>query len=239
SPSRNHMRRAPYRVWLASPRMDLDERQARRQAQRQARIRRRRAGAGVAVIAIVGAVVAIALASSGGSNDAPTPHGSTTPVTNTETTHVPATTRRHHTKKPLTWPPTTAPPASSGTGHPGTAAVPVLMYHVIANPLPGVPYPGLYVPVAEFKQQMKALKDAGWHAVPQDQLLAHWRHGASRGKGKPIVLTFDNGYHSQAAVAMPVLRKYHWAGVENIQLTGLPPSQGGLTRKEVKKLLHA
>src|SRR5262249_61414515 len=149
----------------------------------------------------------------------------------------PATTPNPPTKNPLSWPAPTAPPASSGTGHPGTAAVPVLMYHVIADPLPGVPYPGLYVPVKEFKQQMKALKDAGWHAVTQDQLLAHWRHGASLGKGKPIVLTFDNGYHSQAAVAMPVLRKYHWAGVENIQLTGLPPSQGGLTRREVTKML--
>jgi peptidoglycan/xylan/chitin deacetylase (PgdA/CDA1 family) len=218
--------------------MDPEERQARRQAQRQARIRRRRATAAVALAAVVGVVAVIALASGGGGGDSPrsTTVASTPSPTDT-TTRTTTAAPKHRTKQPLSWPPTTASPDAPATGHPGHAAVPVLMYHVIADPLPGVPYPGLYVPVKEFKEQMKALKDAGWHAVTQDQLLAHWRHGASLGKGKPIVLTFDNGYHSQEASAMPILRKYHWAGVENIQLTGLPPSQGGLTRKEVKKLL--
>ena len=81
------------------------------------------------------------------------------------------------------------------------------MYHVIADPLPGAPFPGLYVPVKEFADQMRALKKAGWNAVTQDQLLANWKRGVSLGKGKPIVLTFDNGYHSQEASAMPKVRK--------------------------------
>ncbi len=218
--------------------MDPQERQARREAKRRAVVRRRRLTAGIALLVVVGAVAAVVVGGNGSTNAttsarAPTTLGATT------TTGAPATKPKHPAHKPLTWPPTTASPDTPATGHPGHAAVPVLMYHVIADPLPGVPYPGLYVPVKEFKEQMSALKSAGWHAVTQDQLLAHWRHGASLGKGKPIVLTFDNGYHSQEASAMPVLRKYHWAGVENIQLTGLPPSQGGLTRKEVKKLLAA
>ena len=45
------------------------------------------------------------------------------------------------------------------------------------------------------------------------------------GPGKPIVLTFDNGYASQYLNAMPVLRRLGWVGDENIQLSGLPPSQ--------------
>jgi peptidoglycan/xylan/chitin deacetylase (PgdA/CDA1 family) len=220
--------------------MDPEERQARRQVQRQARVRRRRAVAVVGLVVVVGAVAAIALAGGGGGDAGHSPTTTldriTTLLTPSKTT---ATRPKHPASKPLSWPPTTASPNTPATGHPTPTAVPVLMYHVIADPLPGVPYPGLYVPVDEFKDQMKALKDAGWHAVTQDQLLAHWRHGASLGKGKPIVLTFDNGYHSQAAQAMPILRKYHWPAVENIQLTGLPPSQGGLTRKEVKKLLSA
>jgi peptidoglycan/xylan/chitin deacetylase (PgdA/CDA1 family) len=86
---------------------------------------------------------------------------------------------------------------------------------------------------------MHALRRAGWHAVTMDQVLAHWRRGAPLPPGRPIVLTFDNGYRSQYTHALPVLRALGWVGVENIQLTGLPPSQGGLTRRQVRGLLHA
>jgi peptidoglycan/xylan/chitin deacetylase (PgdA/CDA1 family) len=113
------------------------------------------------------------------------------------------------------------------------------MYHVINAPPPGAPFPGLYVEPQEFSAQMQALRAAGWHAVTLDQLLAYWKHGARLPPGKPIVLTFDNGYHSQYAAALPVLRHLGWVADENIQLSGLPPSQGGLTNGEVRGLVNA
>jgi peptidoglycan/xylan/chitin deacetylase (PgdA/CDA1 family) len=114
------------------------------------------------------------------------------------------------------------------------------MYHVIAPPPAGAPFPGLYVPQPEFAAQMQALKQAGWQAVTMDQLEAYWTKGVPLpGHGKPIVLSFDNGYHSQYANAVPVLKKLGWVGDENIQLQGLPPSQGGLTKSEIKGLLQA
>jgi peptidoglycan/xylan/chitin deacetylase (PgdA/CDA1 family) len=113
------------------------------------------------------------------------------------------------------------------------------MYHVIAPPPAGAPFPGLYVLPQEFAAQMQALKDAGWHAVTLDQLLAYWTHGARLPPGKPIVLTFDNGYHSQYSAALPVLKRLGWVADENIQLSGLPPSQGGLTEPEVRALINA
>jgi peptidoglycan/xylan/chitin deacetylase (PgdA/CDA1 family) len=136
--------------------------------------------------------------------------------------------------------------AGSGTasrravdGPRGTEAVPILMYHVINPPPAGAPYPGLYVPTEEFAEQMQALADAGFHAVTLDQLWANWKEGAPLPAGKPIVLTFDNGYQSQYTNALPVLRRLGWDAVENLQLTGLPPSQGGLSPEQVRGLLAA
>ncbi len=125
------------------------------------------------------------------------------------------------------------------TGHPGSTPVPILMYHVIAPPPAGAPFPGLYVPEPEFAAQMQALKAAGWHAVTLDQVNAFWKHGVPLGAGKPIVISFDNGYRSQYLNALPVLQKLGWVGNENIQLTGLPPSQGGLTDDQVRGLVDA
>jgi peptidoglycan/xylan/chitin deacetylase (PgdA/CDA1 family) len=124
------------------------------------------------------------------------------------------------------------------TGHPGNARVPILMYHVINPPPAGAPYPGLYVPRAEFAAQMLSLRHAGWHAVTLDELLENRLHG-NRLPSKPIIITFDNGYRSQYANALPILRRMHWAAVENLQLTGLPPSQGGITTAQVRGLIKA
>ena len=129
--------------------------------------------------------------------------------------------------------------ATAPSGPPGQAPVPILMYHVIAPPPAGAPFPGLYVTPSEFAEKMRALKSAGWHAVTMDQLHAYWQRGAPLGAGKPIVLTFDNGYRSQYTQALPVLRQLGWVGDENIQLSGLPPSQGGLSPEQVRGLIAA
>jgi peptidoglycan/xylan/chitin deacetylase (PgdA/CDA1 family) len=134
---------------------------------------------------------------------------------------------------------TAATGLGTGTGKPGKEAVPILMYHVIAAPPAGAPFPGLYVQPSEFAAQMEALKRAGWHALTLDQVQAYWQHGVSLGPGKPIVLTFDNGYQSQYTRALPVLRRLGWVADENVQLTGLPPSQGGLSQAQIKGLVEA
>ncbi len=129
--------------------------------------------------------------------------------------------------------------AGSATGRPGRESVPILMYHVINPPPPGAKFPGLYVPPEEFAAQMHALADAGFHAVTMDQMLANWTRGTLLPAGKPIVVSFDNGYQSQYTQALPVLHKLGWVGVENIQLTGLPPSQGGLSQAQISGLVSA
>jgi peptidoglycan/xylan/chitin deacetylase (PgdA/CDA1 family) len=117
--------------------------------------------------------------------------------------------------------------------------VPILMYHVINPPPAAAKFPGLYVSPEEFAAQMHALAGAGFHAVTMDQMRANWTRGTPLPAGKPIVVSFDNGYQSQYTRALPVLRKLGWVGVENMQLTGLPPAQGGLSEKQIAGLVSA
>ncbi|HEY6396624.1 MAG TPA: polysaccharide deacetylase family protein [Solirubrobacteraceae bacterium] len=135
--------------------------------------------------------------------------------------------------------PTTRAQHSAVPPRPGTAAVPILTYHVIASPPSGTTSPNLYVPQDQFSAQMQALKAAGWHAITLDQLEGHWSHGTSLGAGKPIVLTFDTGYHSQYANALPVLRSLGWVGNENLVVNGFSPSEGGIGDTEIRGLISA
>ena len=180
--------------------------------------RRRTALAGAAAILAVAIVVAVAL-NGGGS----VPAHSTT----TSAGHSPSLAASH---------PSSAPATRHGPR--GTESVPILMYHVILAAPPGAPFPGLYVPPAEFAAQMHALRGAGYHAVTMDQMWDNWHYGTPLPPGKPIVISFDNGYESQYHKAMPVLRAMGWVGVENLQLSGLPPSQGGLSHAEVRALVR-
>ncbi len=132
--------------------------------------------------------------------------------------------------------------AASGrvTVKPGTASVPILAYHVINVAPPQSTAPAsLYVPASEFAGQMNALKAAGWQPVTLNQLEAYWAHGTPLKTGKPIVITFDSGYASQYTNALPVLKRLGWVAVENLQVNGLSPSDGGLTDSQIRGLIAA
>jgi peptidoglycan/xylan/chitin deacetylase (PgdA/CDA1 family) len=208
----------------------------RARERRRRMIRRRMAVAGCLVIVVAAAAVAVGSVGGGSPRSAPAAASSASARHRTAGHQGAGAHRRGATTARGS---STAAGLGAPTGHPGTASVPVLMYHVIAPPPAGAPFPGLYVTPAEFQAQMQALKAAGWTAVTLDQLRAYWSHGAKLPPGKPIVLTFDNGYHSQYTEALPVLRRLGWVADENIQLTGLPPSQGGMTQSEVRALVNA
>ena len=135
---------------------------------------------------------------------------------------------------------TATKPTAPATPRPGTASIPILTYHVInSQPAGSGASPDLYVPGSEFTAQMQALKSAGWHAVTLNQVEAYWTKGTPLPAGKPIVITFDGGYASVYANALPVLKGLGWVGVINLPSNGRSPADGGIADDQTKALVAA
>ena len=114
--------------------------------------------------------------------------------------------------------------------------VPVLMYHVIADPPAGAAWPHLFVSPAEFAAQVDWLERRGFTAVTLTQVWKNWHH-RGRLPARPVVLTFDDGYRSVATSALPILRRRGWPAVLNLKVGNLEP--GSFTDADVRKLLAA
>ena len=182
--------------------------------------RRRRTLAGSLIVTVAVIVVAVVTLGGGGG---PSPRAATTAQTGASGASTTSTRPRSVVRN----------------GPRGIEPVPILIYHVILAAPPGAPFPGLYVTPTLFAAQMHALAAAGYHAVTMNEMWDNWRYGRPLPAGRPIVISFDNGYATQYTSAFPVLRSLGWLGVENLQLSGLPPSQGGLSRHQVRLMVHA
>ena len=118
-----------------------------------------------------------------------------------------------------------------------TTPVPILMYHVIADPPAGAPFPQLYVSESEFAAQMRWLGRHGYHAVTQRAMWDHWHRGRPL-PARPIVISFDDGYREVADSALPIMQAHGWPGVVNLTVKNLRVS-GGLSQWRVRKLIDA
>ena len=114
--------------------------------------------------------------------------------------------------------------------------VPILTYHVVGNPAPGVPYPQLWVRPAAFASQMNALHRAGYWAVTLRQVWRAWTRGGPLPR-KPIVISFDDGYPGDYTHAQPVLRHLGWPGLLNLELHNV--AANNLSAGEVRGLLRS
>lgn len=191
-------------------------RAGRRETRRRA-VRRRRRGAGV-VLCCALAAGGFAIAATGGSTRKPPPR-----------------------RAPARADTTIAKPRRSSDACLAPYRVeraPILEYHVIAPAPAGAPFPLLYVQPSLFAAQMRALVSADYHAVTLDQLWANWHQHKRLPCGKPIVVSFDNGYETQFQYAAPVLKRLGWPGVENLQLTGLSWANGGISHHEIRELVR-
>lgn len=84
-----------------------------------------------------------------------------------------------------------------------TAQVPILMYHHLAQEGDG----GDTMTPERFEEHIRALREAGYESVSFDRLRRYVTAGEPLPE-KPVVLTFDDGYDSNRALAMPILEKY-------------------------------
>jgi peptidoglycan/xylan/chitin deacetylase (PgdA/CDA1 family) len=116
---------------------------------------------------------------------------------------------------------------------PYTGPVPIIEYHAIQPPVPGAQFPELFVPQADFVEQMKWLDQHGYEGITLDQVEAAWYKDGEL-PPKPVVLTFDDGYLSQYVAAFPALQHFHWPGVLN-----LVAKNSDLPDEDVQKMLDA
>jgi peptidoglycan/xylan/chitin deacetylase (PgdA/CDA1 family) len=187
---------------------------ARREARRRATRRRRLAATALAIA--LAAVVSVAAVLIGGGSHATDSGRSSTRVAATNTTSTSGGGGgsavgeagglvRNATPQPG-WGPRTGP-------------VPILEWHVLGAPDPGVPYPELYVSRPDFRAQMSWLDREGYEAVTLEQVGDAWWRGGTL-PPKPVVLSFDDGYRPQFTFALPELRRHGWAGLLNLKAEG-------------------
>ncbi len=83
------------------------------------------------------------------------------------------------------------------------------------------------MPLSLFERQLATLQKAGYTSVSLDEMRSHLL-GGKPVNGKPIVITFDDGYESFATHALPALKRI-WNegnGFPRSQLRGAHKSMG-------------
>ncbi len=113
----------------------------------------------------------------------------------------------------------------------------ILMYHYIDEP-PSADrsHRGLYVPRAEFRSQLKEMKNLSLTAVDPDQYDMHLKNGHK--KERTVWITFDDGKRDNYTNAFPALKE---AGMIATFFVTVDPclqeKKGYICRSELKEML--
>jgi peptidoglycan/xylan/chitin deacetylase (PgdA/CDA1 family) len=126
------------------------------------------------------------------------------------------------------------PPRSDQTLVSWSGPVPILMYHVIADPPATARLPGLFVDPDTFRAQMSWLSRHGYAAVSLNQVYDAWFKGGKLPE-RPVVLTFDDGYRGTFVYAGRTLRRLRWPGDLNMLVKNLGTE---LTDPMVERLIE-
>ena len=92
-----------------------------------------------------------------------------------------------------------------------TAKVPILMYHSVSDIKEGM----YTVPEAKLEGDLKYLKENGYEAVTCKELVSILKEGRKM-PSKPVIITFDDGYYNNLALALPLLEKYNMSAVISV-----------------------
>ncbi|HEX2606270.1 MAG TPA: polysaccharide deacetylase family protein [Flavisolibacter sp.] len=113
--------------------------------------------------------------------------------------------------------------------------VPVLCYHHIRDiQMVSKASKGYEVTVAQFKDQMKALADSGYHTILPDQLYDYLVYGKALPE-KPVMLTYDDTDEEQFSVAKAEMDKYGFKGVYFIMTISIGRPRY-MSKEQIKQL---
>lgn len=90
----------------------------------------------------------------------------------------------------------------------GYQTVPILTYHRFADECQSP----LCMPTAVFTEQMRYLKENGYHAITPEDLMAFLEYRQPLPK-KSVLITIDDGYRSTYDIAYPILRQSGFTAV--------------------------
>jgi peptidoglycan/xylan/chitin deacetylase (PgdA/CDA1 family) len=126
-----------------------------------------------------------------------------------------------------------------------TDAVPILYYHRIEAPPPDystwtktqqAAFIDYDVVPAAFAAQLDWLAANGYTTILPRDLAAHWDSGAQL-PAKPVILTFDDGWHDWVSTVLPMLQARGMRAEFYLTLTAI--ADGNITWPEVQMLADA
>jgi peptidoglycan/xylan/chitin deacetylase (PgdA/CDA1 family) len=98
--------------------------------------------------------------------------------------------------------------------------LPILMYHEIiasrsaASDVLQTMHPSYFVTAAAFEEQLRLLRDGGFHTVTVEQLAQSWADPEKNPlPERSVMLTFDDGYAGNYTQALPLLQRYGMTAV--------------------------
>ncbi|WP_084244480.1 polysaccharide deacetylase family protein [Planomicrobium okeanokoites] len=109
-------------------------------------------------------------------------------------------------------------------------SIPVLMYHILLEERNDV----ISVDPLRFREQMSALKEAGFTTITDYQLADHLRN-KTKLPDKPILITFDDGYKSVYTEAFPVLEELGMKATVNVIASRIFETPSTLHPEEYEK----
>lgn len=122
---------------------------------------------------------------------------------------------------------------------PRIARVPILMYHHVGDLPPTADRSTLRytVSTSDFAAQMKWLRDHDYHALTTDQLADHLETGAALAE-RPVIITFDDGWHDQYVNAFPALKTNGLIATFYIYTNGIGAG-GYISEEQLKEMAAA